>query len=86
MSKKERGIDAMKSAGLMLLLCAALAVVSIKMAIGIGIIILLVGALWDKIESGGKEPVDWYSAVGDAIGIIGGVTLITLCDEYIRIL
>lgn len=85
MSKKERKIDAVKSAGLMLLLCAALAVVSIKMAIGIGIIILLVGALWDKIESGGKESVDWYSAVGDAIGIIGGVTLITLCDEYVGI-
>lgn len=85
MSKKERKIDAMKSAGLMLLLCAALAVVSIKLAVGIGIVILLIGALWDKIESGGKDPIDWYSAVGDAIGIIGGVTLITLCDEYIRI-
>lgn len=85
MCKQEKINDAIKSAGLMMLLSLALSMLSIKMAIVVGVVIILLGGLWDNTR-GSKLKIDWYSVAGDATGIIMGITLAWMCDEYIGIL
>lgn len=85
MSRQEKINDAVKSAGLMMLLCLVISLASVKLAISIGVVIMLIGAMWDVEWRKGKICVDWYSAIGDTIGIAGGIILSWWCDECVGI-